>query len=108
MRLQHVMDVNEILASRKSLRAPFIIKPDLSPTEREIESASLKECWSLIQTGVNRNQIKLRNNCIFVNGQLHREVKSSMVHLSALPYLPVLQSNQWNLPPHNNRHFSFN
>ena len=49
MRLQCVMDVNEILASRKSLRAPFIIiKLDLSSTERAIESALLKECWSLI------------------------------------------------------------
>ena len=35
------MELNEILASRKSLRAPFIIKPDLLPTERAIESALL-------------------------------------------------------------------
>jgi len=58
MKSQRVMDVNEILASWKSLRTPFIIKPDLSPTERAIESALLKERWFLIQTGINRNQSK--------------------------------------------------
>ena len=48
IRLKRVMDVNEILASRKFLRTPFIIKPDLSPAERAIESVLLKERWSLI------------------------------------------------------------
>ena len=46
---------SEILASRKYLHAPFIIKPDFSPAERAIESALLKERRSLIQTGVNHN-----------------------------------------------------
>ena len=76
MRLQRVMDVNEILASRKSLRAPFIIKPDLSSTERAIESALLKERWSLIQTGVNRKQIK---KTVFLSMANFME-KSSMVY----------------------------
>ena len=73
-----MMDVNEILASRKSLCAPFNIKPDLSPTERKIESASLKERWSLIQTGVNRNQIKLKITAFLSMANFME--KSSMVY----------------------------
>jgi len=76
MRLQRVMDVNEILASRKSLCAAFIIKQDLSSTERAIESALLKERWSLIQTGVNRKQIK---KTVFLSMANFME-KSSMVY----------------------------
>jgi len=39
--LMRLQCVNEILASGKSLRVPFIIKPDLSPAERAIESELL-------------------------------------------------------------------
>ena len=48
------MDVSEIVASRNILIcAPHFIKPDLSSTERAIETTLLKEHWSLIHTVVN-------------------------------------------------------
>jgi len=90
IRLQCVTDVNEILASRKFLHTPFIIKPDLSPAKRAIESVVLKERYSLIQTGVNRNQIKLRNNRIFVNGKLHGEVFNRVLKCFSAPSNPTV------------------
>ena len=51
------MDVNTILANKRSLSTPLIIKPDMSPQERAVESALLKERWSLINAGHNRKLI---------------------------------------------------
>ena len=67
IKLQRTMDVNTILANKSSLPSPLIIKPDMSPQERAIESVLLKERWSLIKAGHNRKQIKLSSNHIFVN-----------------------------------------
>ena len=51
-----VADVARVLSKRGSL--PVIIKPDMSPHERKIESLLLKERWSLMQSGVPRESIK--------------------------------------------------
>ena len=77
------MDVNTILANKSSLPSPLIIKPDMSPQERAIESVLLKERWSLIKAGHNRKQIKLSNNRIFVNNQLHGEVINAVFKYSS-------------------------
>jgi len=42
-----------------------IQKPDLLPEERAQESVLLKERWLLIQKGVERKQIKLRDETLF-------------------------------------------
>ena len=68
------MDVSIILANKRSLSSPLAIKPDMSPDERKIESALLKERWSLIQGGHERKNIKLSINYIFVNGHLHGKI----------------------------------
>ena len=83
IKLQRTMDVNTILANKSSLPSPLIIKPDMSPQERAIESVLLKERWSLIKAGHNRKQIKLSNNRIFVNNQLHGEVINAVFKYSS-------------------------
>ena len=77
VKLQHTIDANAILASRSSVSPPFLIKPDMSPVECANESTLLKECWSLIQTGYNRKQIKLSSTCIYIDGQIYGEVINS-------------------------------
>ena len=51
--------------------APVIIKPDMSPHERKIESLQLKERWSLIQS---RESIKIRGHRLFIRNKLHGQV----------------------------------
>jgi len=85
IRFLHTLDVNTILANKKYLSTPLMIKPDLSPQEKKVESALLKECWSLIQNGHNCTQIKLSNNRIFVNGHLYGEVTNGELKCSSLP-----------------------
>ena len=46
-------------------------KPDLTPPERHLEAALLKQHRSLVNTGLNKSCIQIRGKCIFVEGQLH-------------------------------------
>jgi len=45
------MGVSAILANKRSLPFPLVVKPDMSSDERKIELTLPKECWSLIQGG---------------------------------------------------------
>jgi len=78
------MDVNSILANKSSLPSSVVIKPDMSPQERATESTLLKERWSLIKGGLDRKQIKLSNNRIYVNNRLHGEVFNAVFTQSSL------------------------
>ena len=66
-KLTRTADVVSILSKRSVLQPPFIIKPDLSPDQRAKEKILLRERWSLIQSGVSRKYIKIRNECLYVN-----------------------------------------
>ena len=60
-------DATRILSKRGSSRgSPIVIKPDMSPTERKCESLLLKERWSLMQSGVPRDVIKIRGSRLLV------------------------------------------
>jgi len=85
IRFLRTLDINTILANKKYLSTPLTIKPDLSSQEKKVESALLKERWSLIQNGHNRKQIKLSHNRIFVNGHLYGEVTNGEFKCSSLP-----------------------
>jgi len=76
VKLQRAIDAATILANRSQLSSPLLIKPDLSPAEREIESILLKVRWSLIQKGHLRKSIKINSQCccIYVNNQLFGKV----------------------------------
>ena len=70
-----IADATSILSKRRSPHStPVFIKPDMSPTERRCESILLKERWSLIQSGVPREVIKIR---LLVRNKLHGRVTKS-------------------------------
>ena len=76
-KLSQSADVSSILSKRGSLNKPISIKPDLSLEDRRLEAILLKERWSLIQSGTNRRNIKIRNKCLFVTNKLYCQVKGS-------------------------------
>ena len=52
------------------------IKPDLSCEDRQSESLLLSERWALIQSGVDRRDIKIHSS-IYVKGKKHGFVNST-------------------------------
>jgi len=68
------VDANSILSNRGKVKRPFIIKADMTPEERKIESILLYERWNLIQQGTDRKLIRIRNGQIFINKTLHGKV----------------------------------
>ena len=69
-------DASSVLSNRDSLRNTTIfIKPDMSPIERKSESILLKERWSLIQSGVPRDVIRIRGSHLLVRNKTHGQVK---------------------------------
>ena len=55
------LDANAILSNRSNVSSPIIIKPDMTKEERDTESMLLSERWNLIQSGIDRKLIKIRN-----------------------------------------------
>jgi len=100
------LDASTVLFNRSQIKNPIMIKPDLTPEERKIESILLHERWNLIQQGIDRKTIKLCNHQILVNNQLHGKVtdfkfiKSSIVQIQVLlqqvPHLTL-----WSIRPLN-------
>lgn len=72
-----VFDAEAVLSKRSNLRAPIVIKHDMTKEERYTESLLLRERWNLVQKGIERKFIKIRNSQIFVNNQLHGSVQGS-------------------------------
>jgi len=62
-------DAFNLLNSKSKLSKPIYVKPDLSPEERAMESLLLKERKSLIEKGIGRQFIKIRNQSLFVFSQ---------------------------------------
>ena len=66
-----VSDVNKILSKARLIPKPYVLKPDMSLAQRIRDSVILKERWKLIQSGIERKNIKIKNDCLYVNNQLH-------------------------------------
>jgi len=77
VKLNRTMDVSVLLTKARSLPKHIRLKPDMSPAERLVESLLLKERWSLIQSGIDRKEIKICSNKIFVKQKLHGQVINS-------------------------------
>lgn len=77
VKLNRTIDVSLLLSKAKSLPKEIRIKPDMTREERLIESLLLKERWSLIQNGMERKFIRIRNNKIFVHNKLHGQIVNS-------------------------------
>ena len=73
------IDISNVLRNKSKLKSGIFLKPDLSADEQAKESLLLKERWSLIQKGVERKRIKLRNFSIFVDNQTHCKVEGSQL-----------------------------
>ena len=69
-----VLYTNTVLSSRDKVKHPIVIKSDMTPEERKTEVILLHERWNLIQQGVDRKAIKIRNSQILVNKLLHSKV----------------------------------
>lgn len=87
VRLNRTMDVSSILSKRKELPAGVTIKPDMSIEERQAEGMLLKERWSLIQSGVDKRQIKIKSSTLYIQGKKHAEVSNSILVKASPPTL---------------------
>ena len=61
------VDATCLLSRTRDFKKPVFIKPDLSPDQRRRESILLKERWSLIESGVSRSRIKIRNSKLYLD-----------------------------------------
>lgn len=77
VRMIRISDVSKILSKKRLLSRPYSIKPDMSREQRLVEAVLLQERWHLIQSGVARNSIKIRNTRLFVKNKLHGQVINS-------------------------------
>ena len=73
-------DVTSILFEKSNLALPFSIKTDMTAEEKKIEGLLLKERWELLQKDINRNQIKIRQNSLYINDRLHAGVLDAKLH----------------------------
>ena len=72
-------DVVNILSKTYLLSRPLLIKPDMSPQERDRNSKLLKVRWSLIQGGTDRKSIKISKSSIYVDNHLYGKLDSNSV-----------------------------
>ena len=71
----------DVLSNKTKLDTPVYLKPDLTPEERHKEMLLLKERRVLINKGVERKEIKIRNDSIFINNRFHCRVSDSSANL---------------------------
>ena len=73
VKLIKISDVTSSLTKRSNLNHPYVLKPDMPYEQRVRESVLLKERWHLIQSGVHRSSIKIKDNRLIVD-KLHSSV----------------------------------
>ena len=96
VKLNRSIDVTSILSNRNSIEdKSIIIKPDMSPDERTKETLLLKERWSLIQSGIDKSDIKIKSSSIYIKGKKHGYVSHSVfTPVSTHPSSPSSQIPQ--------------
>ena len=62
-----IEEVLKVLSNRWAVKSPIAVKPDMTRDERVRESTLLKHRWTLIQSGVPKQAIKISRAKIFVN-----------------------------------------
>ena len=70
-------DITSVLTKRGNLSKPYYIKADMMQEQRRLEIILMRERWKLIQSGVSRTHIKIRNSNIYVKNKLHGLVMGS-------------------------------
>ena len=77
VKLIRVTDMNKILSKSRLIPKPYMFKPDMSPSQHQCEAILLKERWGLVQGGISRKNIRIREECIFVNNKLNGRVTNN-------------------------------
>jgi len=78
-------DASNLLNGKSKLSKPIYVKPDLTPEERAMESLLLKERKSLIEKGIGRQFIKIRNQSLFVFNKLHAKIQNQQLEYLTVP-----------------------
>ena len=71
-----IADVSNILSKKRNLHQPYFIKPECLKS-KEAGTVLMRERWNLIQSGIPRNEVKLRNARLYVKNKLHGSVVDS-------------------------------
>ena len=99
MKFLRSANATNILRSKAQLSSPVHIQPYLTPEERTQESLYLKERRSLIDKGVDRKQIKLRNWDIYIDDKPHCKIVDRKLKFhSAYSFAPLSQSSEVESP----------
>lgn len=77
-KLSRLTDVFSILKNGKSAPSHIRIKADMSKETRVNQAVLLRERWSLIQSGIEKKDIKIRASKLLVKGSLHGHVQDSI------------------------------
>ena len=75
-------DVQSVLSNRGKLSKPISIKPYMSPEDRRNDLSLLRERWCLIQSGIERQSIKIHGMRIYVKNKLVGEIIQSKYQYS--------------------------
>jgi len=93
LKLNRVVDVISVLSNLGANQDKSIsIKPDMTPEEKQKEALLLKERWSLLESGVNKADVKIRSGSIYVKGKKHGYVSNSVFH-SVSASLPTMSAD---------------
>lgn len=65
------------MSKKTTLPSHVFVRPDRTKEERLRYQSLMKERWILIQAGVERRDIKIRTDSIYVNNVLHGKLDSS-------------------------------
>jgi len=96
LKLNCTVDVISVLSNLgANVDKTIAIKPDMTHEEKQKEAVLLKERWSLLQSGVNKADIKIKFGSIFVKGKKHGYVSNSTFCLvnACPPTMPMEESS---------------
>lgn len=79
VKLTRTSDVTKLLLKHDNVGPPIRIKPDLPPSERARLNALLNVRWSLMQSGIDKKDIKIRGNSLHVRNILYASFRNGQV-----------------------------
>ena len=71
MKFLTTSETASILSKCVGVKSPLSIKPDLSSQNRRKDAALTKERWALVQSGVDRSEIKIKDFRLLVHNEVY-------------------------------------
>ena len=100
VKLLRTTEVSVILSNRSKLtKSKVYIKPYMTPSERNSESILLKERKSLISSGANPKDIKVKSNKLLLNGSVYGSVQGSSFSLNVQNSIQVSSDSHVDVDP---------